>query len=210
MGSWLKKRKAAGAGPTDLVIPFVAAKPQNRKRKSSCGGYPEGVRGRRVEEGGSRAQGEAVLVRGDPPVPSPTGRRGRRCGWWRSHEPAALPSRRCGRQLSQRLGRVGGRPDGAGERRSDQEGPRRMNDKGDAQVAPDDFENLPPVLTSAEAAQVLRLAGERDPAARRSRRHSRGEMRSPACHPHCALGDPRVPRGQGSLKVGPPVLVLQP
>jgi integrase len=39
MGPWLKRRKKDGAGPTDLVFPFQAAKPQNRKRTSGWTGY---------------------------------------------------------------------------------------------------------------------------------------------------------------------------
>jgi integrase len=39
MGPWLKKRKKEGAGPTDLVFPFQALKPQNRKRTSGWTGY---------------------------------------------------------------------------------------------------------------------------------------------------------------------------
>lgn len=39
MGPWLKKRAKEGAGPGDLVFPFVAAKPQNRKRTSGWAGF---------------------------------------------------------------------------------------------------------------------------------------------------------------------------
>ena len=39
MGVWLKCRRLRGAGAEDLVFPFVAAKPQNRKRRSGWTGF---------------------------------------------------------------------------------------------------------------------------------------------------------------------------
>jgi integrase len=39
LGVWLKRRRLQGAGPDDLVFPFVSAKPQNRKRRSAWTGF---------------------------------------------------------------------------------------------------------------------------------------------------------------------------
>ncbi len=39
LGQWLKQRTKAGAGPNDLVFPFVPAKPQNRRRTSEWKGF---------------------------------------------------------------------------------------------------------------------------------------------------------------------------